>query len=507
MNTPRFCLYAIVTILLASVSTASVQCTSRQIGKFIEAPCPFQLPDGLLLGEDFRFGYVNVPERHAQPKGKTLKLAVAIFPSTNETHHPDPIIMNTSGPGKSNMDNFVPQIAAELGKHVLPFRDIVLIELRGLRYSTPFLICHEVRQARISMMDKNLPTDKTIETLKSALQRSKDRFVKNGVNLAAFNNVETAADIAMVMSGLGYERFNIVGSSAGTLVAHHVIRDYPNRVRCAVLDAGLPIDPSIFRDMVPNMTRMLRRYFEGCQDDLGCHAAYPDLESRFLDLVESLNREPVRIPVQKPDTEEVVDYVLNGYRLSEFVAFSLYFNTQIPELIGRLLDGDYSDVQQSVQYWLIPNHFADGLGITVQLSESNHFSKADIIFDPKYRAFADGVTRAGLGGEYLLEADDIWRIPRLAPERIHYPGKYDVPVLVLNGEYDPVIPSKYDKVMTRHLTNCHVFRFDGVPHSAFDNATECVLPMVLEFLRDPGRAPDSSCVKDYAQEYRVLQEQ
>lgn len=503
MNTRKFCFFTTITILCISILTSNTLSAKNKIGEFHEAPCPFQIPDGLVLGDNFRFGYVNVPEFHSQPNGKTLELAVAIFPSTNKNHHPDPIVMNTSGPGKSNMDNFVPDIAGGLGDFILPYRDVVIIELRGLRYSTPFLMCDEVRQAQVSMMDKNLPTDKTIEILESALKKSKDRFAADGVNLAAFNNVETAADIAMVMSGLGYDKFNIVGSSAGTLVAHHVIRDYPNRVRCAILDAGLPIDPTIFQDMAPNMISMLRQYFKECQNDPECHSAYPNLEKQFLDLVDSMNEEPVHIPIQNPETGININYVLNGYRLSEFVAFSMYFTTQIPALIGKILKGDYSDIEQSVQYRLIPNYFADGLGATIQLSESNNFSIEDIKTESSYKVFSDGVTRAGLGGEYLLAVNDIWNIAYISQERIQYPEQYDVPVLVLNGKYDPVIPSKYDKVMKQHLTNCYIFRFDGVPHSAFDNATECVLPMFLEFLNDPSQAPDSSCMKNYTQKYKV----
>lgn len=505
MNTHKLDLYATVLILFMSIFNISVSSANNPIGEFHEAPCPFQLPDGLALGDNLRFGYVHVPELHSQPNGKTLKLAVAIFSSTNENHLPDPIVMNTSGPGKSNMDNFIPDISGGLGDYILPSRDIVIIELRGFRYSTPFLMCGEVRQARVSMMGDNLSTDRTIEILKFALQITKDRFEASGVNLAAFNNVETAADIAMVMSGLGYNKFNIVGSSAGTLVAHHVIRDYPNRVRCAILDAGLPIDPTIFQDIVPNMINMLKQYFTECQNDPNCNVAYPDLETKFLNLVEFLNEEPVHIPLQDPKTGKELDYVLNGYRLSEFVAFSMYFNTQIPGLIGKILDRDYSVIQQSAQYRLLPNYVADGLGITVQVSGSDDFSQKDIEIDSKYSTFANGITRAGLGGEYLLAANDVWNIPRLSQERIQYPEKSDVPVLVLNGKYDPVIPSKYDKVMKQHLTNCYIYRFDGVPHSAFDNATDCVLPMFLEFLNDPSHAPDSSCMVNYQQEYEVQQ--
>ena len=104
---------------------------------------------------------------------------------------------------------------------------------------------------------------------------------------------------------------------------------------------------------------------------------------------------------------------------------------------------------------------------------------------------------SGLGGEYELQVNEVWDIPAIDQNRIQYRKQYDVPVLVLNGLYDPVIPTKYDTVMKKHLNNCHIFRFDAVPHSAFDNAGECVLSMTLEFLQYPAKGPESSCVKNY----------
>jgi len=506
MKNHRESLLVSVLILLVFVSLTDALSTTADIGKFRQTTCPFPLPQGLILGDNFLFGYVNVPELHSRPDGKIIELAVAIFPSSGKNRKPDPVVMNTSGPGKSNLDNFIPQIAAGLGNHILPHRDIVIIELRGLRYSKPFLMCSEIREARMSMMDKHLTTTETMNDLKEALLEAKHRFEKEGVNLSAFNNVETAADIAMIMSGMGYDQFNMVGSSAGTLVAHHVMRDYPERVRCSILDAGLPIDSTVFRDMVPNVIAMLKRYFSECDNDPRCKSAYPDLEDRFLGRIDSLNQNPVSLPVQDPVTGEEREYVLNGYRLSGFIALSMYFNTQIPYLINTIIEGDYRDIQQSVSNGLIPNYFADGLGITIQQSEAKDYTLADIEIDPKYKTFAEGLTRDGLGGEYLLEAGKIWDITKLGQERIQYHERVHVPVLVLNGKYDPVIPPKYDQKMSTHLNNCYIYRFDGVPHSAFDNATECVLSMVLEFLDDPSKAPDSSCMDAYKQEYRIMGE-
>jgi pimeloyl-ACP methyl ester carboxylesterase len=491
-------------LLLMAFTLITCQTKQNDLGLFKEAPCPFPLPEGVIQGENFKFGYVEVPEFHDHPDGKRLTLAVAIFPSTRENHQPDPIVMNTSGPGKSNMDNFIPQIAGGLGNYLLPERDIVIIELRGLRYSSSFLMCKEFREAQLSMIDQNLNTEQTMKTILDGLQKSKIRFENEGINLGAYNNVETAADIAMVMKGLGYEKFNLIGSSAGTLVAHHVMRDYPEMVRCAILDAGLPIDSTISRDIVPNMVETLKNYFRECEDDPTCNDRYPDLETRFLSLVDWLNHNPVTIPVTDPQTGEVINYLLNGYRLSGFIALSMYFNTQIPALAGKILEGDYTDLQASLGYSMQPNYFADGLGYTVFASEAYPYAPDEIIVDPKYKTFAEGITRTGLGGEFIRRVDEIWNMPKLAAKHIQYPNPTEVPVLVLNGKYDPVIPPKYDDEMRKQIRNLYLYRFDGVPHSAFDNATDCVLPMAIQFLKDPANPPDTSCVKNYRQVYQVM---
>ena len=496
----------IISLLLIafSISFLQAQNAGKGIGEFREATsCPFPLPENVILGENFKFGYVTVPELHADPEGKTIELAVAIFPSTSENHAPDPLVMNTAGPGKSNMDNFIPQIAGGLGNYILPQRDIVIIELRGLRYSKPFLMCSEISEAKQSVMGKNLSPQETMAVLMKANKAVKKRFDRMGVNLSAYNNVETAADIAMVMSHLGYEQFNLAGSSAGTIVAHHVIRDYPERVRCAVLDAGLPIDPNIIFSYVSSIVDCLKNYFEECRNDPNCNAAYPDQEERFLQLLKKLNKEPEMLTLVHPKTEQEVSYALNGYRLAENLFLNMFYSTQIPYQIGQFLDGDYSSLIGGLTYSLMPSYFADGLGLTVFISEAGEYSMDDFKSDPKYKIFEDGVSISGMGAEYFMEVNKIWKIDKLERSRINYPKQLDVPTLVLNGKYDPVIPVRFDEVMKRDLKNCYIYRFDGVPHSAFDNATPCVLPMLLQFLADPSQAPDSSCMQNYKQVYQT----
>jgi pimeloyl-ACP methyl ester carboxylesterase len=494
---------AVILLGFLICSVAASQSQPAEMGEFVAALCPFDLPDGVTEGENFRFGYVTVPELHAHPDGKTIQLAVAIYPSFSENPAPDPLVLNTAGPGKSNMDNFVPQIAAGLGHLILPERDIVLIELRGLRYSRPNLICSEVSDARLSMMQKNLTAEEARAELLEALKAARDRFVNEGVNLSAFNNVETAADIALIMTNLAYKQFNLAGSSAGTLIAQHVIRDYSELVRCAILDAGFPMGSDFLREMVPNGIQTLKRIFKKCEEDPDCSAAYPNLEERVLNLLDSLNEDPVTLPIKHPVTDEDVSYVLNGYRLAEFIFMQMYFSNQIPYLIGKILSGDYSDIAEAAKTPAVTSAFADGLGYSIFLAEAADFSYSDIDIDPAYSVFAKGTTVSGLGGEFILDIQKIWGVKPLDRATIEPQKRSNIPVLVLNGLWDHVIPPKYDVQWKELLDRCYTYRFDGVTHSVVDNAPECALPMVREFLSDPSRAPDSSCVKNYKLKFKT----
>lgn len=490
----------VVIFLLAQLLTYG----QTQIGKFIEsADCPFNLPEGLVIGENFKFGYVDVPEFHNSSTTKYIRLPVAIFPCTNPDIAQEPLVMNTSGPGKSNMDNFIPQIAGGLGNYILPNRDIVIIELRGLRYSSTFLKCDEIFDANLEMLEENLNYDQSIDRLQIALDAAKKRFENDGVNLSAYNNIETAKDIHMVMDALGYDKFSLVGSSAGTLLAHHVINENPDRIRCAILDAGLPIDPGVLINYVPSIVNCLKNYFEECRRDPLFNATFPNLEERFIELIDQLNENPEEITVTNPETGEEMNVLINGYRLSELVLLNMFYSTQIPLLIGNIVNGDYSAFEDFARGKTTSMNFADGLGYTIFIDEAGEFDSNDIDMDPVYQTFSDGITLSGLGGKYLLEVQKQWQLDFINTKNETGNEPHNTPVLVLNGKYDPVIPVQFDKVLKEKYPNSYIYRFDGVPHSAFDNATSCALPMVLEFLNNPDSAPNSDCATILKQKYLV----
>jgi pimeloyl-ACP methyl ester carboxylesterase len=82
-----------------------------------------------------RCGTLAVPENRSRPKGKKIKLSVAIVPAKAATPAPDPLFFIAGGPGESAIDGFFsePGAFAAIRKR----RDIVLVDQRGTGDSNP----------------------------------------------------------------------------------------------------------------------------------------------------------------------------------------------------------------------------------------------------------------------------------------------------------------------------------------------------------------------------------
>ena len=65
----------------------------------------------------------------------------------------------------------------------------------------------------------------------------RDRWLDQGIDLAAYNSFETAADVADLWQALGYEQVNLFGGSYGSLLAQAIMRELEMRRDAAEPDA------------------------------------------------------------------------------------------------------------------------------------------------------------------------------------------------------------------------------------------------------------------------------
>src|SRR5574341_1268967 len=128
----------------SSVSAVEVRAHSEFTPTFVETSCQIDLPIGEVEGKTFVCGYVDVPEFHADPTGKTIRLSVAIIKGRGAEK--DPLVMFTGGPG-GNVFNLAPPMSSSMGTPVWDYRDIVLMSERGSIGAAPELTCPELGEA------------------------------------------------------------------------------------------------------------------------------------------------------------------------------------------------------------------------------------------------------------------------------------------------------------------------------------------------------------------------
>ena len=253
-----------------------------------------KLPFGRAPGADFECGYLKVPAQHSLPAGPTIELAVVILKSTSRSPQPDPLVMAQGGPGGSTIDTYA---ALLLDSPLRAERDIVLFDQRGTLHSRPALMCPESIELTLRTLEQDLSSEEENRLSDEALLACHARLLREGVNLAAFDSIENAADVEALRVALGYNMINLYGVSYGTLLALHVLRDSPGGLRSVILDSVVPPQVNFLAQAARSENRALTEFFGACAADARCNAAFPDLERVFYEQVQQLDRTPARVPM------------------------------------------------------------------------------------------------------------------------------------------------------------------------------------------------------------------
>jgi len=460
-------------------------------GCWNEADCPVELPKVIVEGRDITFGYVTVPAFHAEPERGTVRIAVALVHSTGKTPAPDPLIMGMGGPGGSGLDGILPLVLSKKGEALLAQRDVIVYEQRGVKYTDPHLACPEVTKVKQAHIGEEVPAEEEL----AAVAACRDRLVAEGVDLNAFNTVESAADIPFIIDVLGYKgQFNYYGVSYGTILGQYLMRDYGERLRSVILDGVAPVDLYVISEHATMADRMFRLLFESCAADPECSEDYPNLEALFLETADNLNENPAMFTIEDPDGNEyqvsltgnhfVYGMVLLAYEPGAAVAY-------VPMFIKQIAEGNYTIPKILAEHhYFGEESLAPGMRDAIRCSVN--WSNIDSETDDS-NLYPQVVSAMGSDGGQA-ERCAIWNVAPLG-EYVKEPVVSDIPTLLISGEYDPVTPRSYADRVAANFSHSYSYTFPGGAHGNFLNL-ECTDNITLAFLENPTQEPDASCIDD-----------
>jgi|GEM_PF-1211744 len=468
---------AILPLLLGPVPPTYANETN-QIPRYEPADCLFNIPSG----ETIECGYLTVPENYAQPNGRSIRIFVAVVKSHSPTPAPDPIIYLRGGrgsPTKDFIERQLGQIDAWLAK-----RDVVLFDQRGLGLSQPTLTCPEVHE---SLLQERLGKNPTLEAQIAVRLTCRDRWLDEGIDLAAYNYFATAEDVADLWQALGYEQVNLIGASIWTVVGQLLVRDYGDtgHIRSAVLDSPVPLTVPAMADTPAQLAVTMRRLFAECEADLLCRAAYPNLESVYLGVIERLATPPVMVSATNPLDGAPFTFPFGVDDFGFFMQYGQY--RKFPALIYDIYDGDYTVIAEDREQWLreaknknAGEHF--GLTTTQNCNEPwNTISPEQQVAMARYpeAVFMDNPLDTALCKQW----------PAFDPgDQTLATG--DTPTLVFTGEYDTRLPPAYGEMIVDALSNGYYFYVPGASHVVLASGGPCPNLMTLSFFDNPTQPPD-----------------
>ncbi|MCO5188849.1 MAG: alpha/beta hydrolase [Anaerolineae bacterium] len=263
-----------------------------------EIPCPAQPDLSEIEGETVVCGILTVPEDYGKPEGNKVELVYAILRSTSLAPAGDPVVYLHGGPGSAEMRQLAQ--LTERFESLRRTRDVIVFDQRGTGYSNNRLACdveyatqQDDARGGLDALSNGSEGNNEVAVNMLLYQVCLDRFEAIGTDLTQYNTLNNARDVVTLIEALGYTEFNLYGFSYGTQVALEVMRRYPEQLRSVILDSVAPAHIKLYENLgQPNVEALLSLFYF-CEVDPDCQKAYPDLQERFVALLDKLDEQPI----------------------------------------------------------------------------------------------------------------------------------------------------------------------------------------------------------------------
>ncbi|RMH17046.1 MAG: alpha/beta hydrolase, partial [Acidobacteria bacterium] len=438
--------------------------------------CPIPGRDG----ETMLCGTLEVLEDRNARAGRRIPLRIAVLPATGEPEAPDPIVLLAGGPGQA-ATTFAPFVAdSPLRRH----RDVLLVDQRGTGGSNPL-------QCELPGDGDNLQGYLSGPFPPAEAFRSCRQQLAAKADLRHYSSVAAAHDLDQVRAALGYREINVMGGSYGTRAALVYMREYPERVRTAVLNGVAPIafENPLFH--ARGAQRALDAIFAECRADDACRRAFGDPAEDFRAVVEQLRRQPAKVTISHPESGAPVTLELDEATFYEGLRVFMYGTggtRRVPLILDRAAGGHYEPLLEAA------------LGSTRAIQEILHWGMLLSVTcaEDVDRISEEEIARETAGtflGDRRIRAQQAacrgW--PRSClPTYWAEPVAVGVPTLILSGTLDPVTPPEWGEKAARHLPNSLHLVVPG----AHGVGGDCIDGVVARFLeRGAVEGLDAGCTE------------
>jgi pimeloyl-ACP methyl ester carboxylesterase len=402
-------------------------------------------------------GYLVVPENRKKPKGAKIKIPFFFVRRPDQDARKNITLYTTGGPGYSTTAN-IDSIGYNSG--FLRYGGFIAFDQRGTKRAKPCLSCPEVDSA----VRRSYLEGKSKDSLVfSAVKRCRQKFERQGVDLSAYNTLESAEDINDLRLTLNLDSLNLVGISYSGGLMLTVAKLHPEGVRTLVLNSPLPSFVNYEEHGLLNINEALDQVFDNCEAD-SSGTAYAGLRNRFKKYFTDISGKYFSLKYKEASKNDSVDITYSKDELLDAVVNRL--NTaqvkNVPHVVKQILEGHHAVYVREVLdgYFNGDRNVSLGMRYSVYCSEQIQYSS------PKLQKEQDRLL-PWLAGYHLNNVDHqicgCWQVAA-EPKSVKDPVYSLVPALISAGDIDPWCRPYYNRLIQRHLPNSQVLILKNKGH-------------------------------------------
>jgi pimeloyl-ACP methyl ester carboxylesterase len=393
-------------------------------------------------------GRLVVRENRSNLKSNLIELAFVRLKSTAEKPG-FPVVYLDGGPGSSPINLArVPEYMRAFQK-LREVGDVILLDQRGVGRSKPNLSWLAPDSLPLDFFaNKQLALDTFMERSRKAV----DFFRAKGVDIAAYNNIESAHDVDDLRKALKADKLNLVGFSYGTHLGLACIRyhgAYLNRVALVGTEG-----PDHTEKLPRTSDTSLRRLAEVAAKAPELQGKVPDLVGLLKRLLDRFEREPVVVRITDVRDKKPIDVRVGKHGLQHLIFRDLGDTNDLPIFPAwfyTMDQEDYSILTRFVERRY--NQYGAGLNVmTLVMDTSSGATKPrarQIDLEAKSALLGDAMNFLSSLGSVVgnVDSGDAYRSPI----------RTTVPTIFFSGDFDNQTPPfQADEVRRRFKFSTHI---------------------------------------------------
>jgi pimeloyl-ACP methyl ester carboxylesterase len=421
-----------------------------------ECPCLMKVDTRL----ETKCGVLVVPENRKKPGGNKVKIPFVFARRPDQDSTKNITLFTTGGPGYATIpvgDSFT------YNSGRLVFGGFILFDQRGTKNSVPCLDCEGIDEA---IKKSYLHRQSRDSLIAIAVTRCRNKFIKQGIDLSAYNSIESAADISDLKKVLKIDSLTLFGTSYSGGLMLTVARNHPAGIKSLLLNSPLPGYVNYEEHALFNHNEALNQLFDNLETDSIQNEKFPNLRHRFQEYFagSSSRRFSTLFQEQTNQPKYHIQYTKNELLDAVFDRMTNSSYQNVPEVILDLINGHHEKYIQQV----LKDKFAGNKSLSYGMRLSIYCSEQIAYADQKKIEEQDKIVPWLAGYPFNNVNQKIcscWNV-NAEPAYVKTPVYSQIPALITAGTLDPWTRPFYNRLIKRTMPNAQLLIIKDRAHGA-----------------------------------------